>query len=295
MSGTISVGPAGWHYEDWAGIVYPAKRSKDFGELNYLAHFFDVVEVNSSFYRIPSASMVAGWVDKVAFNPSFRFSVKLHQSFTHERAAQNRENAESFSAALAPLVRCGRLCTVLAQFPWSFKNNDENRIYLQNLIKTFQPLTVHCEFRHLSWTREGALGQLAEWGAGFVNIDQPVIGESIGPTVIRTHPLAYVRLHGRNYQNWFREGAGRNARYDYLYPADELEEWASRIQELSATAEKTIVIFNNHFKGQAVVNSLQLMAQLFRKSVDLPGALLATYPSLSSIARPSSGQTSLPL
>lgn len=279
-SESTRVGVAGWSYPDWEGIVYP--RTARFDGLAYLARLFDSIEVNSSFYRIPSARTTTSWAKRVRTNPRFRLTLKLYRGFTHERRASSPEAAE-LEHALEPLVDAGVLGALLLQFPWSFKNDPESLDFLERLLDRFQSYPLVVEVRHSSWMEPGFFGQLRERGVGFCNIDQPVIGRSIAPSEVVTGPLGYVRLHGRNYQDWFREDAGRDARYDYLYSEEELDPWIEKITELSETAAETYVITNNHFRGQAVVNALQIRARLSRKKVDAPASLVERYPVLSGI------------
>jgi uncharacterized protein YecE (DUF72 family) len=86
-AGRILVGPAGWSYQDWEGQVYPKPKPRGFDPLRYLARYFDTVEINSSFYRIPAAKTTQQWVDRVSEHPDFRFTSKLWQGFTHEGTA----------------------------------------------------------------------------------------------------------------------------------------------------------------------------------------------------------------
>jgi len=281
----IRVGPAGWSYDDWSGIVYPAPRPRDFHEATYLARFLDVIEINTTFYHPPVASMVAGWARKVADFSNFRFTAKLWQRFTHERNA-NRPDEKLFKEGLAPLVEANRLGALLLQFPWSFKNTRENREYLGGLVVEFMEYPLVLEVRHSSWNHSEVFAWLAQQGVGFCNIDQPIIGRSLGPSERATSPIGYVRLHGRNYEQWFSSAEHPEERYNYLYSATELESWAERIRKVAASAEVTFVVTNNHFQGKAVVNALQLVHLLQGEAVRVPETLVTHYPQLAAIAVP---------
>jgi uncharacterized protein YecE (DUF72 family) len=275
--GPTRVGVAGWSYPDWAGIVYP--RGGGFDPLTLLAGYFDAIEVNSSFYRTPSVRATAAWARRSRANPNFRFTLKLYQGFTHARSATS-DDERAFKEAIAPFVDQGSLGAVLVQFPWSFKNEPESRSYLAELLGRFESYPLVVEVRHASWNEPDFYSFLAERSVGFCNIDQPLIGRSLPPSDRTTGPVGYVRLHGRNYQEWFRDGAGRDARYDYLYSEEELDPWISKIADVSSAASSTYVITNNHFRGQAVVNALQIKARLERKRVRAPRSLVERYPVL---------------
>ena len=283
----IRVGTAGWSYADWAGIVYPKTRPAGFHEAAYLARFFDTLEINTSFYRPVPASMAAGWARRVAHNPRFRFTAKLHQSFTHA-GNPTAEDERGFRAMADVLAKEDRLGALLMQFPWSFRNAPENRTYLKALLERLKEYPRVVEVRHRSWNAPQFLDLLREHGAGFCNVDQPVIGESLEPSAVSTATVGYVRLHGRNYKNWFagarEERRGdretRNARYDYLYSQQELSEWKERVEQVAGQSASTYVITNNHYQGQAAANALQLISLLLDKPVEAPSTLVKAYPQL---------------
>ena len=131
---------------------------------------------------------------------------------------------------------------------------------------------------------------LAELDIGFCNIDQPRIGRSLGPSAQTTSPVGYVRLHGRNYQNWFAENRTVNERYDYLYSPEELEPWVDRIKRVAQDAEDTYVVTNNHNLGKAVVDAFELTAFLSGRQVQRPEHLVSRYPVLTALANASQGR-----
>jgi uncharacterized protein YecE (DUF72 family) len=278
--GHARVGVAGWSYPDWEGIVYPKGQRVD--GLAYLARFFEAIEVNSSFYRIPTARTTSSWARRARTNPELRLTLKLYRGFTHDRSA-TEEEAEAVEASLAPLERAGVLGALLLQFPWSFKNDTTSRTYLNEIFDRFSTHPLVVEVRHASWNEPEFYAFLDERGVGFCNVDQPVIGRSLRPSERATSPVGYVRLHGRNYRDWFREDAGRDARYDYLYSEEELEPWIEKIEEVSERAPETYVVTNNHFRGQAVVNALQIRARLEHRRVAAPSPLVERYPILAPI------------
>lgn len=283
---TIRIGPAGWSYPDWRGIVYPQRQPHDFHAAAYLADYFDTIEINVTFYRPVTASTAHGWIEHVAHNPRFIFTAKLWQKLTHERklcAANERE----FRPALEALRDAGKLGALLAQFPWSFKNTPENREYLIKLADSFGDFPLVVEVRHASWDKKDFYSWLVERGIGFCNLDQPVIGKSIKPAERVTAPVGYVRLHGRNYEAWFREveGTGSAAeRYNYLYSVEELKPWAERVRNVADKTESLFVILNNHFRGKSIANAAQLVHILTRQPVKVPRDMFRHYPELRAIA-----------
>jgi uncharacterized protein YecE (DUF72 family) len=279
----ILVGPAGWSYTDWEGIVYPHHKPRGFHEAAYLAQFFDTIEINTTFYSPPRAEVVKSWAQRIAFNPNFKFSAKLWKRFTHERNA-NLQDEKTFKQGLSPLMDLGRLGALLLQMPWSFRNTPENHDYLSGLVMQFMEFPLVLEVRHSSWTEPGVFEWLAGLGVGFCNIDQPVIGQSIAPSARATAPVGYVRLHGRNYEYWFTSDEHPEERYNYYYSLEELKPWVARIQNIAQHAEVTIVITNNHFQGKAIANALQLISLLRNGPVRMPETLHEFYPELERIA-----------
>jgi uncharacterized protein YecE (DUF72 family) len=280
----IYIGPAGWAYKDWEGTVYPQKPGRNFDPLEYLARYFNTIEINSSFYRPPAPPTTKAWAQRVEANKEFTFTAKLHRLFTHERGKASAADEKEFHEGMAPLVKAGKLGALLLQFPWSFKNTVEDRIYLAELLEKFGEYPLVLEVRHSSWNTPAMYEWLQERGVGICNIDQPVFSKSIRPAALTTSPVGYIRLHGRNYQNWFREKAPRDERYNYLYSFDELDPWLKRIKEVAEQTRETYVITNNHFRGQAVVNAIEIEAALKEQRVPAPEPLFGVYPRLKESA-----------
>ncbi len=294
---SLHIGVAGWAYKDWEGIVYPASLKRRQHPVEYLAQYFDLIEINTSFYGHLKPELVKLWCRKAAaVNPDFLFTAKLNKCFTHSPNAV----VESTSAATIrftpederdakqgydALAAAGRLGALLAQFPISFKNTNDNRDWLDALIAKFHQYPLAVEVRHASWANEGTLRYFAEKGVAFCNIDQPRLGKSIGPSEHVTAPLAYVRLHGRNNDQWF-EAERPHDRYNYLYSEQELQPWKTRIEDVAKKAEVTFVVANNHFEGKAAVNALQLKSMIAGRPVQAPEVLVRHYPELEKIMEP---------
>jgi len=266
---SIRIGPAGWSYKDWEGLVYPPHRGR-FDELSYLASFFDTIEINSPFYRIPPPAHSKSWVRRVAHNPNFRFTTKIFKGFTHEKAELQPNDVDAFRAYLDPLADAGLLGALLLQFPWSFKDSPESRQKLSALFRSFAGYPQALEVRHASFQNEEFIEFLNEHGVSWVNVDQPLFHESVKPAATVTGPVAYARLHGRNYEKWFAHAESWE-RYNYLYSKEELEPWVARIEEM-AQSKDAYVITNNHFRGQAIVNAVDLKKALGQEA-KLPGTL----------------------
>ena len=297
-SRSIRVGTAGWSYKDWDGIFYPpGMQGRRVHPLEYLARFFDTTEINTSFYGPLKPELGKVWCRKVAaVNPAFLFTAKLYRAFTHSpiavmeptSAATIRPTDEDeirTREGLDALANEGRLGALLIQFPVSFKNTSLNREYLERLLRQFIEYPRVVEVRDSSWNNPETLASFAQKNVAFCNIDQPLLGSSLAPTEHVTAPLAYVRLHGRNYSEWF-DSDNRNDRYNYLYKERELEGWKERIENVAEKAQTTYVITNNHFESKAGVNALELKAMVTGKRVPAPPTLIQKYPELRRFADP---------
>jgi len=275
---SIRCGVAGWSYPHWDRIVYPHPRPKGFHPLEYLSRFFDVLEINTSFYGPVRPEVSRAWLRKVSGNPRLQFTAKLGRLFTHERRLEPRQ-VTAFIEGLRPLREAGRLGCVLMQFPWSFRFTEENREFLIRLRRTFHYFPLAAEFRHSSWLQEEALGLLIDYHIGFCNIDQPQRQSCMPPAASLTTSLGYVRLHGRGYGGWFQEFEPRpeESHRDYLYRAEELQEWAGRIARLRRFAEAVYVVFTNDAAGRSVVNALQMRSLLGLPAKAAPASLASLW------------------
>jgi uncharacterized protein YecE (DUF72 family) len=274
MSGhIIRIGPAGWSYKDWEGTVYPKHGSK-FDHLAYLAGYFDTIEINSPFYRIPPATHSKSWVRRVEDNPNFRFTTKVYRGFTHEKADLVQDDVDSFKRYLDPLAENDRLAALLLQFPWSFKREEETDARLEQLFTAFAAYPMALEVRHASFQSDDFLALLDAYDVSFVNVDQPLFHDSVKPADAVTGRVGYVRLHGRNYEKWFAHEESWE-RYNYLYSKEEIAPWGDRVQKM-AKEKDTYVITNNHFRGQAIVNAGDLQQSVGQKP-SIPPQLAETY------------------
>ena len=292
----IRVGTAGWSYKDWDGILYPPEVTrKKIHPVEYLARFFDVIEINTSFYGHIRPEIGRLWCRKAkGVNPNFIFTAKLHRSFTHSPLAvmeptsagsirQNDEDERLAREGLESLAAEGMLGALLIQFPVSFKNTSLNREYLEQLLRQFIEYPRVVEVRHESWNQPETLDHFLHHNVGFCNIDQPLLGQSLRATEHVTSNLGYVRLHGRNYEQWF-DTDSRDDRYNYLYKPAELEKWKEKIEVIAQKAKSTFVIANNHYQAKAPVNALELRHLLEGKKVRAPETLVKHYPELREIS-----------
>jgi len=254
----IQIGTCGFSYADWIGPFYPEGTSKA-DMLGEYAQRFDLLELNATFYSFLSQKAVESLLRKA--QGGLTFSVKAHRSITHER---NVGNWAPFRESIEPMNASGTLGCVLVQFPFSFRNTEENREYLSSLNGVASDVPLVAEFRHESWLADPVLPWLRTLGLGFCCVDEPQLKGLMPPQSTVTSSLGYVRFHGRNAKKWWNHREAWE-RYDYLYTEEELAEWVPKIREMHADAPKVFVLFNNHFGGKAARNAQQLK-ELLEKS-----------------------------
>lgn len=282
----IRVGLAGWDYPDWAGIVYPWDRSTRFDKLQWIARFVDLIEINSTFYRPARPAVAAGWARRVEERPGFRFTAKSHRSWTHEIEADLASAVGRTLEGLQPLRDAGRLGALLVQFPQRFHWTPDNADHVERLAELAPGWPLVAEVRHRSWTADDAEQRLRDLGVGWCVVDQPLASATTIERVERsTSTVGYLRLHGRNREQWFDPQAGRDERYDYRYSLAELSPLAETARGLARNAEEVFVVQNNHFRGQALANALQLRHLFEGEKPRAPQGLVETYPDLEEHVR----------
>jgi uncharacterized protein YecE (DUF72 family) len=265
----IRVGTCSWADESFSKAWYP-KGVKGSERLGYYAERFDVVEANSTFYRLPDEELVARWARLLpegftmhvkAFGLMTRHPVKLDvlpedlqdAVEADERGRVDRPSREvrgevfrRFLAALEPLREAGRLGGILMQFPPYVVPKERSYEYLEWAREQLAGYEMLVEFRHKAWFEDPAepLAFLEERGMTYVTVDAP---PDVIPLVVgRTSGTAYVRLHGRNRATWFKRTGSTAERFDYLYSPSELREWATTLRELDGEAQAVYAMFNNN-------------------------------------------------
>ena len=287
------IGPAGWSYADWEGVVYPRPKPRSFHAIPYLAQFFDTIEINSSFYAHPNPQHSERWRRLVDDLPRFRFTAKLNRVFTHQELTSKdafEQHRRAFEVGIRPIA--DRLGALLVQFPFAFRDSRASRFRLDRIREAFGELGLVLEVRHSSWFTSGALDFIESCGFSLAAIDLPAARNHPPPDAPTPGAIGYLRLHGRNAAAWFNPGASRDQRYDYLYPPDELAGLVRRAKTIAEGSDTTFVVTNNHFTGKAVANALELSYQILGQKVPAPSSMLDNFPQLRSITL-KSGQQSL--
>ena len=267
----LLIGTSGYDYPEWKGVFYPQDlKRKDF--LSYYSTQFNALELNNTFYNMPTAQRMLSFYDRS--QGRLQLSVKANRLLTHDVGAGWQQDSKLFQTAVLPLLEKGVLCSVLFQFPQSFHYTADNRIYLARLIDEFKGFPVVVEFRHEEWIKESVLAGLNERGASIALCDMPdlkYLPKSVVPVLRQAQqPLSrpfspsssifYLRLHGRNAIAWYAQTDTPNgsARYDYNYTDQELSQFVPVVQNAVLTGKKPVVFFNNHPNGNGARNAKRL-------------------------------------
>jgi uncharacterized protein YecE (DUF72 family) len=252
---TIRIGTSGYTYPDWKEFYPRGLPQERF--LEHYAKHFGTVELNFSYYRIPTYQQLRSLTTHT--DEDFAFFIKAYKTMTHfivEQPAPDRLEADrsQFREAIGGLG--SQLRGVLFQYPYGFRYSPEN---LETLDRSLQgmPLPV-VEFRHDSWLNYAVSDYLRDHRIPYCCVDEPALPNLIPPIARNFGDLAYVRFHGRNKARWYGDS---KLRYDWDYSAEELFEWEKKIDYLSEFADETFIFFNNCHQGRAVKNA-KMMAEI---------------------------------
>jgi uncharacterized protein YecE (DUF72 family) len=249
------VGTSGYSYEHWVGDFYPPGTRPEKMLGHYCQHF-PLVELNFTFHRPPTRSMLLKLAAKTP--PGFQFLVKLPRTISHGESAFD---LPGFRHAAEGLAARGQLAGVLCQLPQATHCNKHACDWVTTLAGELGHLRLAVEFRHYSWHRPGLPAWLAEKGVDLVSVDAPGLPGLFPRGWVQSTSTAYVRLHSRDSDKWYRSG---QERYDYDYTDAELGEWvaeAARRQREGGT-ERALLLFNNCSRSQATVNAKRMLALL---------------------------------
>jgi uncharacterized protein YecE (DUF72 family) len=293
---SLYIGMGGWDLFPFDKYFYPPKPQKGFRKLEFYSRYFDHVEVNATFYMSTwGPAYPHRWINDVAANENFMFTVKLFRGFTHTGAA-TADDVRNVWRMLDPLAAAGKLGGLIMQFPYTFTNIPERRLYLLQLARLFKPYRLFVELRHDSWDtpimQSPVNGFFKENGMHLVNVDLPQIKRHMPLTSHAYNGASYFRMMGRNKTAWntpwrMDEESAKNSgtpymvsdRYNYLYSDKELRQLVELIDRARAKAETLFVVFHNDPEANSLVNGFQLR-RLVRQQVSVPKNLIQAYPEL---------------
>jgi uncharacterized protein YecE (DUF72 family) len=253
-TGQLYIGTSGYDYPDWKGGFYPEKLART-KFLEYYSEQFNSLELNGTYYRMPTAQQMQNMIDRSC--SKVMFTVKAFQEMTHATDKSHFQPlVTEFKKALEPLMSNNLLTCALFQFPESFHYEPDQRQYLDVLLKELHEIPVVVEMRNIKWQNDQVYNALRQRQVGWCITDNPNLKNLLKLDYISTSPLAYMRFHGRNAKNWY---TGDNVtRYDYLYSDAELQAFIEPIKHLLKQTKIVQLFFNNHAKSQATINAKKI-------------------------------------
>ncbi|MBN1129745.1 MAG: DUF72 domain-containing protein [Chitinispirillaceae bacterium] len=285
---SVYVGTSGYYYDDWIGVFNPPKRSakklgnateqerSDQDRLRFYQRYFSFVEINHTFYQEPQRGHMADI--EARSKEGMRYAVKVHREISHSRdcdARKGQEIMQRYIAATGPLIENGRLFGFLIQLEDRWYRTGQRLDYLLSVAQeaVARRLDVHIEFRHASWHAAPVLQALKDAGVGICNTDIPPIRHAFPLRAYATTDKGYVRYSGRNLESWYPSAraatsaariAARNARYDYRYSEQELEQLVQGQLTLMKKTGSMAVAYNNHYQAKAIANAIDNINRLKR-------------------------------
>jgi uncharacterized protein YecE (DUF72 family) len=242
----IWIGTSGYSYPDWVGPFYPPGTTPG-RMLSLYCQSFPLVELNFSFYRLPTPAMLAGLAARTP--DRFQFIVKIPRTLSHD---ESPAELPAFRQAIDELSRRQRLLGLLCQLPQASHNTARHRSWLGTLAGELGNYRLAVEFRHHSWNQKDVPPWLAEKGLDLVAVDAPRLPALYPSGLVQSTPRMYVRFHSRSGEKWYLSD---KERYDYDYDDSALNEWVRAVDAVSDRAERVLLLFNNCRRGQAAGNA----------------------------------------
>lgn len=246
--------------------------------LRRLAEYVDLLHLASTEKQPLRPEIAQLYLKQTAGNPEFVFTASVGRRFTYDRDL-DAAAIRAWKQGLMPLLRAGRLATVMMQFPWSFRFTAENREHVIRVRRAFHEFPLSAEFRHESWLSEEAISTLIHYHLALVNIDQPAYFRALPPAAVLTAGTAVVAMHGRSAPEVFRSFDRNAPPASYRYTTEELESWLARLRRLAANALRTVVVFRNAGPANAFVNALQTAEMMDVSRLKAPAELIRRFPS----------------
>ena len=264
MAATIRLGTCSWADEGLVKHWYPRGVSSPTGRLAYYGERFDTVEVDSPFYRLPSPETAQKWAERTP--DGFVWHAKASKGMTGHEEADRETEFREFREALAPLEASGKLRGVLLQYHPRVKKSREALEELAVVGPLLDPHVPRIEFRHRSWLEEDERADtfsfLERHGLSYVSVDSPrTRASNVLPRIAAaTHPVAYVRFHGRNWKTW-------------MYSAEELAEWVEPLAGLAERSDEVYALMNNNRADYAPRSATILRGLLDEHGIPATGGL----------------------
>jgi uncharacterized protein YecE (DUF72 family) len=277
MPATVRLGTCSFADEGLLKAWYPRGVSTSRARLRYYAERFDTTEVDSPYYHLPDPGVTRNWAQRTP--PEFTFHVKAHKTMTFHDGEPTDDAFAEFRTSLRPLELSGKLRSVLLQYHPRFTKTPAAMAELERAPERLAPLVPLVEFRHRSWMepdeRADTIAFLERTGLAYVSLDSPMTRASnvVARHAVATHPVAYVRFHGRNAKTWNIKAEKSSERFNWMYSQDELEEWVPKLERLAGDADEVYAMFNNNRDDFAPRSAVLLRGLLDEAGIPVSGGL----------------------
>jgi uncharacterized protein YecE (DUF72 family) len=261
IMGDLLVGTSGYDYPDWKSGFYPMKLARN-KFLEYYSEQFNSLELDGTFYGMPTPEQMRNKISRSGGR--VKFTVKAFEGLTHA-VDKSRYQAlvSDFKKALEPLLNDDLLVCALIQFPESFHYKNNERVYLDALLKEFTDIPVVVEMRNAAWQNDQVYNALRQRNVGWCIADNPNVGNLMKLDFVCTSDVAYIRFHGRNAKMWYE---GDNVtRYEYMYSDYDLQCFVEPVCHLLQNAKIVQLAFNNHAKAHAAINAKKMELLIYEK------------------------------
>ena len=249
----VWIGTSGYSYPDWVGGFYP-NGTRPAKMLSFYTQHFPVVELNFTFYRLPTPAMLARFAELTP--DGFQFLVKLPRTLSHDK---NPRDIVPFRLAVNELSTRSRLLGLLVQFPQAMHDLPSHRSWIERLADEFCSYRLAVEFRHRSWHHAELGPWLRERKLDLVAVDVPDLPGLYPRGMVKSGDRVYVRFHSRSAENWYRSDKDR---YDFNYDDKSLTEWIDALKVFGKDVEKVFLLFNNCQRSQAAANARRMQELL---------------------------------
>ena len=224
----------------------------------YIAEYFDAVELNVTFYRPRVPQHGPSWVRRTADKPGFTSRRNSTSGSPPAGGPLDRRRGGRVQARHSVIAEAGKFGGLLMQFPWSFKNNAADREWLEQVVEEFREFPLFLEVRHDSWYREDFFDVPRQRGRGVRQYRPAALSRVAAAYGARDRRQGVREAARAEFRELVQQGGREDERYNYLYSEEELEAWVYKIRDISRDAGNDFVFSNNHYRGQAAVNSLEL-------------------------------------
>lgn len=279
----LFIGVAGWAYPEWQNLLGVASEPRPHAVLAILCELFNLVEITSSYYHPPDARTAKAWLEAAPSGRPFYFTMRLWNKLVRERTLLLQNDIRLMKAGLSPVHEAGKLGAVIVPVLSTMHYSESNELWLLGLLDTFAEFPLVVENLHPSWFKSDTLLRLQDRNIGVVELDKQNETNHGGTPKLSPKRVVYLRCRGRYDNISSNSFAERDTRVDYVYSETEIAKLALKLKNALPYLATGFVVFNNHPRGNALANALELEFALSSERLNPPQALLQSFPALQKL------------